>query len=559
MADSDDNPVQNRIAWSSASQLEERSNSFDEFVNSEVAVARAMVDDRYMENLNDAQKKRVERLKAYRKISGNQNAASETIGALLPLSSSNTSQDIAKEIPENKPDDVSKEVSQSVGKTKSLIPVRSTNKPLPNLHKREIEPAKKADAQSRPQMTTKVESVMQDVTTEVPKRRSKRNLSKPTSNQKKQWTMKEQHVAQKQPQTKEHRQVEQPDPIDQANDDTPTQSVKAIEDLVKIGGKSEMPGANDTNMQKEEGITTSEQTDVTSSSSSGGGTQVSQGTQTGSHTQKEPAIKLKSKGQEAGQKVLKFASNVMWQNSNSTVHDPSTEHSETRLRGIVKQPPHRITAEMDQDNQEEELPLLKKSSATTRLTLECDTEDEIQSDSASLLKRRHKNNEGIYSDSDSFLNLSRPRSSHRTRSKLNKHSTDARRQRIINAALADTDDTDSDDSSPEHLAHYADGQLRATRVSHGSTKFASQGGGYGAVYTKRRDTNRRRIIRVSQVLSVALSQLPIKSNEMQSLRTPQCKPKEKKKEPAGYLQKFLHSSTAQNYLEAFTTTSAPPS
>ena len=45
---------------------------------------------------------------------------------------------------------------------------------------------------------------------------------------------------------------------------------------------------------------------------------------------------------------------------------------------------------------------------------------------------------------------------------------------------------------------------------------------------------------------------------MQSLRTPQCKPKEKKEPPAGYLQKFLRSSMVQNYLDDLVTSSAPP-
>ena len=495
VSDSNDNPVQNRNAWSSSSQLEERSNSFDEFVNSEVAVARAMVDDRYIENLNDAQKKRVERLKTYQKFSDNQMAASETlqndssdvsIGASLRSNSSSMSQVTAEEIPGHNSNGASEEATQSAGKIKSSIPVRITKNPLSNSHKRGIKPeaVKKADVQHKPQMTTKLEPIMQDVNAQVPNRSSKQKLSKPTSNQKKQWTMKEQHAAQKQQQTKEHRQLEQPDPIDQANDDTCTESVKAIEDLVKIGGKGEMEGVNDT---KAEGDITSEHTDIISSSSSSeGGAQASKGTR---------------KGQQAGQKVLKFASNVMWQNSNSTVHNLSTEQSETKLHGIVKQPPHLITAEMDQSQQEEELPPLKKSSATTRLTLECETEDEIQSDSAPLLKQRYKNTEDIHSESVSFLNLG-PQSSHR--SKLNKHSTEAQRQRIINVTLANTDDSDSDDSSPEHIA-YAGGQPQATRVSHGGTKFASQGGGYGAAYAKRRETNRKRIIRVSQVLSRVLS------------------------------------------------------
>jgi hypothetical protein len=569
VSDSDDNPVQNRNAWSSSSQLEERSSSFDEFVNSEVAVARAMVDERYMDNLNDAQKKRVERLKAYRKISGDQIAASEnessnvSIGASLPSNSSNITKVIDEEVPGHKPIDVSEKEIQSVGKTKSLIPIKTTKKPLPNLRKRGIKPGmvKKVDTQNKPQVTTKVEPIMQDVFAQVPNKRSKQKLSKPTSSQKKQWTMKEQHVVQKQQQTKEHRQMEQ---SDQAAKDA--EPVKGIKDLVKIGGKGEVVCVNDTNMQTEEGDIINERIHVTSSSSSKRGAQASKGTQTGAHIQEEHTIKLRPKGQQTGQKVLKFAANVMWQNSNSIVHDPSTEDSDTKLRGIVKQPPNLITTEMDRSEQKEfeELPLLKKSSAVTRLTLECETEDEIQSDSAPVLKQRHKNTDESCSDSDLLLNLGRLRSSHRS---LNKRSTNARRRRIINA-----DDSNSDDSSPEHSAYAGSGQPRATRVSHGGTKFASQGGGYGAAYAKKRETNRKRIIRVSNLeyrsiplqhegaRTHCLNCTMIKFNhyKLQSLRTPQCKPKEKKESP-GYLKKFLHSSTAQNYLEALMTSSAAPS
>ena len=584
VSDSDDSPVKNRNAWTSSSQLEERSSSFDEFVNSEVAVARAMVDERYMDNLNDAQKKRVERLKAYQKISSNQIAASEpmqnessneSIGDSLPSNSSNASQVTAEEIPGHKPNDISENTVQSVGKTKSSIPVRAIKQPLSNLHKRGII---KPDAMKKVEnKTTKVEPIMQDVIAQEPNSRSKQKLSKPTSNQKKQWTMKEQYIVQKQQQTKEHRHLEQPDPIDQdqANDDACTEPVKGTEDLVKISGEGEVACANDTNMQKEEGDITSdsEHIHVSSSNSSEKGAaqaMAGKGTQRGVrvHTQEEHTIKLRSKGQQAGQqKVLKFASNVMWQNSNSTVHDPSTEPSDTKLHGIVKQPPHLIKAKMDPS----EFHPLKKSSATTRLTLESETEDEIQHDSAPFLKRRHKNNE-ISSDSDSFLNLGRQRSSHRS---LNKRSTNARRQRIINEALGNTDDSDSDDNSPEHLAYAGGVRSQATRVSHGGTKFASQGGGYGAAYAKRRDTNRKRIIKVSKP-RVQLCSCPFLYNmnglesiskctlifivtiKLQSLRTPQYKPKEKK-EPAGYLQKFIRSSMAQNHLEALTTSSAPPS
>lgn len=506
---SDDNPVQNRNAWSSSSQLQERTNSFDEFVNSEVAVARAMVDDRYMEDLNDAQKKRVERLKAYRKTSDNQMVASETLQnessnvsaeSSVPSNSSNVSQVTAGDVPGHKSSNVSEEVLVA-GKTKSSIPVR---KPLPNLHKRgiKIEAVKKAEAQSKPQMAKQIEPPIQDINAQVPTRKSKQRLSKPTSNQKKQWTMKEQHV-QKQPRTKEHRQLEQPDSIDQANGDTCTEPVKAIKDLMKIGDKGEMASANNTNMHElEDDITTvSKHTlndDITPFSGSEGGTQANQQTKTGAHTQdqkdeKKQTKKMISKGQRTGQKVLKFASNIMWQNSNSTVHDPSMEHSETKPRGIVKQAPHTITPVMDQSQQGEDFPPLKKSSATTRLTLEC--ENEIQSDSVPLLKRRRRTTEEISSDSSSFLNLGQSLCI----SKSNKHPTEAQRQRIINAALANTDDSDSDNSSPEHLA-YAGIQPRAAKVSHAGAKFASQGGGYGAAYAKRRETNRKRIIRVSQCI-----------------------------------------------------------
>ena len=420
-------------------------------------------------------------------------SSNESIGDSLPSNSSNASQVAAEEIPGHKPNDISENAVQSVGKTKSSIPVRAIKQPLSNLHKRGIKPDAMKKVENK---TIKVEPIMQDVIAQVPNRRSKQKLSKPTSNQKKQWTMKEQYIVKKQLQTKEHRHLEQPDPIDQANGDACTEPVKGTEVLVKISGEGEVACANDTNMQKKEGDITSEHIHVSSSNSSErGAAQAMAGKDTQIeakvHTQEEYAIKSRSKGQ---QKILKFASNVMWQNSNSTVHDPSTEPSDTKLHGIVKQPPHLIKVEMDPSGEEEEFPPLKKSSAATRLTLESETEDEVQHDSAPFLKQRHKNNE-ICSDSDSVLNLGRRRSSHRS---LNKRSTNARRQRIINEALANTDDSDSDDNSPEHLAHAGGVQSQATRISHGGTKFASQGGGYCAAYAKRRDTNRKRIIKVSK-------------------------------------------------------------
>ena len=515
---SNDNPVQNRNAWSSSSQLQERTSSFDEFINSEVAVARAMVDDRYMENLNDAQKKRVERLKAYQKTSDNQMAASEILqnesynvftGSSPPSNSNNVSQfAVEDDVSGQKHGNLIEEVA--AGKTKRSIPVRNNKKPLPNSHKKgmKTEVAKKAEAQNKPQMTKQIEPPMQDVSAQVPTRKSKPKLSKPTSNQKKQWTMKEQHV-QKQLETKEHRQLEQPDSIDQANGDAGTEPVKATKDLVKIGDKSELASVNDTkfNMQELEGDITTEHTlkddnNILPSSSSEDGTQAIQQTKAGVHMpglkdERKQTRKTRSKGQRAGQKVLKFATNIMWQNSNSTVHDPSTKHPKTKPRGIVKQPVHPITAEMDQSQLDEELPPLKKSSATTRLMLEY--EDVTQSDSGHLLKQRYRTTtEEISSDSSSFPNLGQSPHS----SKPNKRPIEARRQRIIDAALANTDDSDSDDGSPEHL--HAGIQSRAARVLHIGAKFASQGGGYGAAYAKRRETNQKRIIRVSQ-FSISLS------------------------------------------------------
>ena len=299
VSDSDDSPVQNRNAWASSSQLEERSSSFDEFVNSEVAVARAMVDERYMDNLNDAQKKRVERLKAYQKVSNNQIAASEplqnessneSIGDSLPSNSSNASQVTAEETPGHKTNDISENAVQSVEKTKSSIPVRAIKKPLSNLHKRGIKPDVMKKVENK---TTKVDPIMQDIITQVPNRISKQKLSKPISNQKKHWMMEEQHIVQKQ-QPKEHRHLEQLDPIDQANGDTCTEPVKSIEVLVKISGEDKVACANDTNMQKEEGDITSdsEHINVSSSNSSEKGAaqaMASKGTQRGArvHTQEK--------------------------------------------------------------------------------------------------------------------------------------------------------------------------------------------------------------------------------------------------------------------------------
>ena len=473
-----------------------------------------MVDDRYMENLNDAQKKRVERLKAYQKTSDNQMAASEILqnespnvltGSSPPSNSSNVSQlAVEDDVSGHKYGNLVEEVA--AGKTKRSIPVRNNKKPLPNSHKKGIktEVAKKAEAQNKPQMTKQIEPPMQDVNAQVPTRKRKPKLSKPTSNQKKQWMMNEQSVVQKQLETKEHRQLEQPDSIDQANGDAGTEPVKATKDLVKIGDKSELASVNDMkfNMQELEGDITTEHTlkddnNILPSSSSEDGTQAIQQTKAGVHMpglkdERKQTRKTRSKGQRAGQKVLKFVTNITWQNSNSTVHDPSTKHPKTKPRGIVKQPVHPITAEMDQSQLDEELPPLKKSSATTRLMLEY--EDVTQSDSGHLLKQRYRTTtKEISSDSGSFPNLGQSPCS----SKSNKRPIEAQRQRIIDAALDNIDDSDSDDGSP-------DIQSQTARDLHVGAKFASQGGGYGAAYAKRRETNRKRIIRVSQ-FSISLS------------------------------------------------------
>ena len=57
---------QSRSGRSTATVPQQQRNRFNEFVNSEVAIAMAMMDDSYESKLNDAQRKRVERLKAYR-------------------------------------------------------------------------------------------------------------------------------------------------------------------------------------------------------------------------------------------------------------------------------------------------------------------------------------------------------------------------------------------------------------------------------------------------------------------------------------------------------------
>ena len=513
-SDSDDNPVHSRNARSSSSQLQERSNSFDEFVNSEVAVARAMVDDRYIENLNDAQKKRVERLKAYQKCSDNPIAIGvpETLQTEHSPSSNSSSvsqvDSAVESIPGPKPN-ASEEVAQSAGKAKSLIPVWNNKMPLSDLHKSGIktEKVRKAEVQKKPQTTInfKLGHAKQDVIAQVPNRSiAKQKVTKPTSNQKEQWRMKEQHIVQNQQQAKGSRQIEQPgalEELNQANDDT--KLPHATKDSAKIGDKSEMARVNDTNMQEGavqvDSISSEDtvQTDTTpSSSSTEGGAHTSlqtKDTQMRVYTraqgeENKQSRQARSNMQQTRQKVLKFASNVMCQNSNSTVHDPTI--SEAKPHGIVKQPPHPPTAAIGQGQQDEEIPLLKKSSATTRLTLESEKERE---DSAPLLKRRHKITEEIHSDSTSFLNQGQ--SLHG--SKLTKcRPTEARRQRVINAATAYTDDSDSDDSSPEHLP-YAGIQPQAMRASHPGSKSTSQGGGYGAVYAKRRETNRKRIIRVN--------------------------------------------------------------
>ena len=514
-SESDDNSEQNHDVWSPSSsqqQQQERSNSFDEFVNNEVAVARAMVDDSYMENLNDAQRKRVERLKAYQKSSETvmgvqipKDSQTKTIsnhsGNSIPSNSSNTSTVAVESVLGHKFGNISKD-----GKAKSSIPVKDKKNPLSNLHKKVVktESVKQLEVQTKPQvqMTVQYEPMAEDVSARVLNGGNKQStLSKPASNQKEQWRKKEQHAIHKQEQTKERGQIEERDAKKgQAEDKKSASSLQenATEQSVKIGDKSAMKSVNDNNMHEIGGEVTSECTlnaNAASQSSSEGRTKASKQTkqtQTSEHVQgkKEESVlkQTKLKLKQTGQKVLKFSSNVMHLNSSSTVHSPPTEQlqSKTVQHSIVEQTTHSVTAaEIDQSRLEEELPQSG------------DTNDDTPSDSAPLFKRRYKITQEVDPDSLSSLN-DRGQTSHD--SKSNKRPTQAHGQRMINAAAIYTDDSESDESSPEHSAHcYAGIRSRPINILHVRTKFTSRGGGgYGAAYAKRRETNRNRIIRVKQ-------------------------------------------------------------
>lgn len=135
--------------WSSAveQQPEPRSNSFDEFVKSEIAVAKAMLDESYIEKLNDAQRKRVERLMAYKNFSDQSRGQSENFKEELPKSSTNdslssmpNSASVAQAVELGSRSNTT--VEPSVGRTKSLIPIpaKTNNKKLHGhgLQKRDI-------------------------------------------------------------------------------------------------------------------------------------------------------------------------------------------------------------------------------------------------------------------------------------------------------------------------------------------------------------------------------------------------------------------------------------
>ena len=465
-------PTYNNNTWSSSSQQQERSNSFDEFVNSEVAVAMAMVDDSYLEKLSDAQRKRVERLKAYQKCSEDSTEQPEALQDRRPNESNthspqllfNPNPSVAQTVVRHKAREL-----QSAGKVKSLIPVRTNTKPgqvhglLRRGLKSETVKAEGAlDSLQTPRLVREHVRVEQDVGVQL-HNGSKQRLSKPPHHQKEQWKTKEHHGVQKQ-QTKNCRQIEQAvlalEGSHGADDET---RLPLTKNSLK-NGEIPMERANGLLVHKTMGNSSSEhvlRTDTIplSSGRAEARLEARDVTNEWTHAQREESKQEGKTRSKVKKKILKFASTVSSPNTTSNLHDPIQQLSTTKPHGIVN---HSIE-QSSQGQHSTKLAPLKKSSATTMLTLEWGDKDEIQSQSTSLLHQRQQPWH------------QKPHS------------------RLINAA-ARTDNSNSCNSSPERSV-YAGAQSSPQH----STKSMSQRGGYSVAYAKRRETNRKRIIRVSGV------------------------------------------------------------
>lgn len=475
--------------WTSKAYQHERSKSFDKFVNDEVAVAKAMLDDSYMDKLNDAQRKRVERLKAYRKdppeskpsqatLQGDTSHVSTNQPPRMMHESSSLTREEAGELARER----NANVEKTVRKGKRSIPVRTSEKQQQDLDTRGLKSEKvrgeeeSRSNQGRSRVATEHGSVEKCVNNAQLRNGSKQKLSKPTTHQKVQAKMKGQQFVPKLPETKDPRRIEQATLKDMT---IPHPNAKGAVKIIGSECKTEKDNGVKHEMTMDDlsrGHIPSTDTMLSSSCSDSQESQAigePKDVQEANEQAGTREEETKKPSQQGGQKVLKFASKVMCRSA-ATSTDSHQPHKPSIDDGLEQ--PFGVKREQEKDT-ESDLAPLKRSSATTRLILHREIRDEIET---------------LMRDSASFL----------SQVKNSKHSSPKRqKRRLRSASVDDSDNLNTFNASPEHsTSAYTAAHKTPTQGMSLLTRHITQGGGYTVAYVKRKASNKKRIIRVGGFL-----------------------------------------------------------
>ena len=359
-------PAQGNV--SHRQQLEERSSSLDEFINSEIAVAKAMLDETYMDELNDVQRKRVERLLAYKRFSD------QSKDTVKEESQNSSKTDSIQPMPTRNSDsqtndfnaDYRTNVNPCLNETKSLIPVRvkSIKKPIQVLQKQDTKrenvslgTVESMSSLQAPHLVKEQVHVKQAVSVDV-SNKSKQRVSKPLAfNQQEQLIMKDERAVEKQRHSKDSEQIEHPASVSLKDTGGIPQLPPTTKDLVKEVNQCQMEGDNEFRLNKH--VLKTEQTashectqqtealaeDNCSDSSEARvklETKDPQMTDQLAHVQGEENTKQtfktgpKVRKRSPSQKVLKFASEVMCV-STSDVQNPIKPHHMSKQPMVMKQ------------------------------------------------------------------------------------------------------------------------------------------------------------------------------------------------------------------------------
>lgn len=248
---------------------QQQHNRFNEFVNSEVAIAMAMMDDSYESKLNDAQRKRVERLKAYRNNPEQPQPikSPEVVPQRVPARAPNITS--TKQRTQAVPNDSSKS-SQAISPQlppvaaensvkETLVPVKANStlkRPLHVLQKghtakqdNDMISRRTAEDKGTAQTHRLVKehgSTWQNGTNQL-NNGNNQKLSKPTSHFKGQRAMKGQRDVRKQRQTKDEGQIEQQRLKDASH---VMQLTPPTKDLVKVDNETTIESVNGHKLNK---------------------------------------------------------------------------------------------------------------------------------------------------------------------------------------------------------------------------------------------------------------------------------------------------------------------